>query len=138
MSTEWSGGNQGSRIEIRKPQSPVRSEIRNWISPALLCTTFVRWDTSIIEKRGVEGGKAKEEGLRVRCEFVCGPSGTATSLATPRPAVRRSIDLSAPAAKWSSSGVLHGDELPLMDAGQGALLLMLGAGPVRTRLRRRH
>ena len=76
MSTEWSGGNQGSRIEIRKPQSPVRSEIRNWISPALLCTTFVRWDTSIIKKREVEGGKAKEEGLRVRCEFVCGPNGT--------------------------------------------------------------
>ena len=77
MSTEWSGGNQGSRIEIRKPQSPVRSEIRDWISPALLCTTFVRWDTSSIEKkkRVVEGGKAKEEGLRVRCEFVCGPNG---------------------------------------------------------------
>ena len=73
MSTEWSGGNQGSRIEIRKPQSPVRSEIGNWVSPALLCTTFVRWDTSIIKKREVEGGKAKEEGLRVRCEFVCGP-----------------------------------------------------------------
>ena len=74
----------------------------------------------------------------MRCEFVCGPNGSAASRVTSKPAVRRSIDLSAPAAKWSSSGVLHGDELPLMYAGQGTPLLMLGAEPVRTRLRRRH
>ena len=62
MSTEWSGGNQGSRIEIRKPQSPVRSEIRNWISPALLCTTFVRWDTSLMENKGSGGRESKGGG----------------------------------------------------------------------------
>ena len=58
----------------------------------------------------------------MRCEFVCGPNGTATSS---RPRGRpseggRSIDLSAPSSKWSSSGALHGGELPLMYAGQGA------------------
>ena len=54
----------------------------------------------------MEGGKAKEEGpgLRVRCEFVCGPNGSAASRVTSKPAVRRSIDVSALAAKWSSSG----------------------------------
>ena len=69
--------------EIRDPES--RSENRNrrldlksetGYPPLLLCTTFVGWDTSIIEKGEVEGGKSKEEGLRVRCEFVCGPNGT--------------------------------------------------------------
>ena len=56
----------------------------------------------------------------MRCEFVCGPNGSAASRVTSKPAVRRSIDLSAPSSKWSSSGALHGGELPLMYAGQGA------------------
>ena len=33
----------------------------DWRSPALLCTTFVRWDTSYKRDRDAEGGKKKRK-----------------------------------------------------------------------------
>ena len=74
-----------------------------WRSPALLCTTFVRWDTCIKEiGKWREGKREEEEGLRVRCEFVGGPDGSAL-LTDSKPSGRGAEVLHAPLESSSSS-----------------------------------
>ena len=74
-----------------------------WRSPALLCTTFVRWDTCIKEiGKWREGKREEEEGLRVRCEFVGGPDESAVLTAT-NPSELGAVVLHAPLESSSSS-----------------------------------
>ena len=92
-----------------------------WRSPALLCTTFVRWDTCIKEIGKWREGKEEEEGLRVRCEFVGGPDGSAL-LTDSKPSGRGAEVLHAPLeSSTSSSQSSRLETLPLFARGKVGL-----------------
>ena len=92
-----------------------------WRSPALLCTTFVRWDTCIKEIGKWREGKEEEEGLRVRCEFVGGPDGSAALTGT-NPSELGAIVLHAPLEFSSSSSQSSiPATLPLFERGKVGL-----------------
>ena len=116
-----------------------------WRSPALLCTTFVRWDTCIKEiGKWREGKREEEEGLRVRCEFVGGPDGSAL-LTDSKPSGRGEEVLHAPLESSSSSSqssrletfapVREGQGRAARGVAAGARRPRQGCGGTRRRLR---
>ena len=69
---------KGSSREVRNPVESDGSDLLE--IPRFIVYNLHQVGHKLNREKGVvEGGKAKEEGLRVRCEFVCGPNGTATS-----------------------------------------------------------